>query len=103
MWRSMRSKRFPGVETGAPPRAARKSPALFAGNPLPMWIYDVTSLRFLEVNESAERQYGYSRAEFLSLTLASIRPPPEEGTEATMQNGVTDQDTIHIRKDGTSM
>src|SRR2546430_2158203 len=33
---------------------------LFAHNPLPMWVYDVTSHRFLEVNDAAALHYGYS-------------------------------------------
>ncbi len=47
---------------------------LFDGNPVPMWVFDRTTLRFLEVNEAAIRHYGYSRDEFLSMTIADIRP-----------------------------
>ena len=48
--------------------------ALFAGNPLPMWAYDLESLRFLEVNDAAVRHYGYSRDEFLAMRVSDIRP-----------------------------
>jgi two-component system cell cycle sensor histidine kinase/response regulator CckA len=47
---------------------------LFASNPLPMWIYDPSTLRFLEVNNAAQKVYGYSRDEFLAMTIADIRP-----------------------------
>ncbi|MEO8224116.1 MAG: PAS domain S-box protein, partial [Gammaproteobacteria bacterium] len=47
---------------------------LFAGNPLPMWIYNLTTLRFREVNDAAVRGYGYTRAEFLSMTVKDLRP-----------------------------
>ncbi|MGP0090271.1 MAG: PAS-domain containing protein [Xanthobacteraceae bacterium] len=47
---------------------------LFEGNPLPMWVYDRDSLRFLDVNAAAIVHYGYSRAEFLAMTLLDIRP-----------------------------
>jgi PAS domain S-box-containing protein len=47
---------------------------LFAGNPLPMWVYDLETLRFLEVNDAAIAHYGYSRDEFLRLRLTDIRP-----------------------------
>ena len=47
---------------------------LFESNPHPMWVYDLETLRFLEVNEVAVRKYGYSREEFLGLTLKDIRP-----------------------------
>jgi PAS domain S-box-containing protein len=47
---------------------------LFRDNPQPMWIYDLESLQFLEVNNAAINDYGYSKEEFLSMTLADIRP-----------------------------
>ena len=39
-----------------------------------MWAYDLATLRFLAVNEAAVLHYGYSRAEFLAMTIAAIRP-----------------------------
>ncbi len=51
--------------------------ALFVANPRPMWVYDTETLRFLEVNDAATEVYGYSREEFLAMTLAGIRPPEE--------------------------
>ena len=50
---------------------------LFLSNPLPMWIYDRDSLQFLEVNDAAIANYGYSREEFLKMRLPDIRPPEE--------------------------
>ena len=52
---------------------------LLAANPLPMWIYDLQSLRFLEVNDAALAHYGYSRAEFLAMSIADIRPAEDLG------------------------
>jgi PAS domain S-box-containing protein/putative nucleotidyltransferase with HDIG domain len=52
---------------------------LFEENPLPMWVYDLETHRFLEVNRAALHTYGYSREEFLGMTLADIRPPEEVG------------------------
>src|ERR1041384_7766584 len=61
--------------------ALRKSEAqyrlLFESNPQPMWVYDLTTLRFLAVNEAAVRHYGYSRSEFLEMTIKDIRPPDD--------------------------
>lgn len=61
--------------------ALRKSEAqyrlLFESNPQPMWVYDLSTLRFLAVNDAAIRHYGYSRAEFLDMTLMDIRPEDE--------------------------
>jgi len=50
---------------------------LFEMNPLPMWVYDIESLAFTAVNDAAVRHYGYSRDEFLRMTIADIRPPEE--------------------------
>lgn len=50
---------------------------LFVRNPLPMWLFDPDSLRFLEVNTAAIAKYGYSRDEFLRMTIADIRPPED--------------------------
>ena len=46
--------------------------ALFGQNPHPMWVFDVETLEFLDVNEAAVRHYGYSRAEFLAMRIADI-------------------------------
>lgn len=47
---------------------------MFVNNPQPMWIYNLETLSFLEVNSAAINHYGYSREEFLSMTLMDIRP-----------------------------
>ncbi len=47
---------------------------LFERNPLPMWVFDVKSLYFLAVNDAAVAHYGYSRNEFLRMTIKDIRP-----------------------------
>jgi PAS domain S-box-containing protein len=51
--------------------------AFFQAHPDPMWIYDVETLAFLDVNHAAERVYRWSRTEFLKMTLLDIRPPDE--------------------------
>ena len=50
---------------------------LFEGNPHPMWVYDLQTLSFLAVNEAASHHYGYSREEFLAMTIEDIRPPED--------------------------
>ena len=54
-------------------RAEREFRTLFASNPLPMWIYDLTTLQFLEVNDAAVQRYGYDRDEFLAMTILEVR------------------------------
>ncbi len=48
--------------------------SLFDLSPVPMWVFDVATLRFLDVNISAIKSYGYSRDEFLTMTINDIRP-----------------------------
>ncbi len=50
---------------------------LFNLNPLPSWIYDYQTLQILDVNIAAIEHYGYSREEFLKLTIKDIRPSQE--------------------------
>ncbi|NSL89027.1 PAS domain-containing protein [Chitinophaga solisilvae] len=57
---------------------------LFSQHPVPMWIYDKKTLHFLSVNQAACDKYGYTRQEFLQLTLADIRE--KEEVEALMEN-----------------
>jgi PAS domain-containing protein len=45
---------------------------LFEMNPHPVWVYDRNTLRFLAVNNAAVQTYGYSRDEFLSMTILEI-------------------------------
>ncbi|WP_153638153.1 PAS domain S-box protein [Prolixibacter sp. NT017] len=47
---------------------------LFQNNPQIMWIYSPETLRFLEVNDTALKHYGYTRKEFQQMTLVDIRP-----------------------------
>lgn len=46
----------------------------FSSSPFPMWIYNLTTLKFLEVNDAAVKAYGFSREEFLRMTVLDIRP-----------------------------
>ena len=47
---------------------------LFDKNPLPMMVYEIATLKFLDVNSATIEKYGYSRDEFLSMTIKDIRP-----------------------------
>jgi PAS domain S-box-containing protein len=79
---------------------------LFHLSPLPMWVYDVETYRFLNVNEAAIKNYGYSREELLSMTIKDIRPPEdvpklEEIVRTTISPGITYQGAIrHCNKKG---
>ena len=79
---------------------------LFESNPHPMWVYDLETLRFLTVNDAAVEHYGFSRDEFLAMTIKDIRP--DEDISPLLENisrittGI-DKAGIwrHRKKDGT--
>lgn len=80
---------------------------LFDNNPHPMWIFDLESLRFLKVNDSAIGRYGYSQEEFCRMSLRDIRPPEEiESLEQSVANATSNESVLisgpwtHILKDG---
>ena len=81
--------------------------ALFDRNPLPMWVYDSETLAFLEVNGAAVQQYGYSRREFLGMTIQDIRPAEDCADLASRVSGLAPELKVwaaprrHIWKDGT--
>lgn len=79
---------------------------LFEENPIPMWVYDRGSLRFLAINQAALEHYGYTREEFLSKSILEIRPA--EDREAFLQVVGTGQGSSrtgrtwrHVKADGS--
>jgi PAS domain S-box-containing protein len=81
---------------------------LFDQHPIPMYIFDRETLGFLAVNEAALAQYGYTRQEFLRLTLLDIRP--QEETPRVMTSIATFDKAVeklgvwkHIHRDGTPL
>ncbi len=50
---------------------------MFRENPMPMFVYDVATMRFITVNDAAIKKYGYSLPEFQAMTIKDIRPPEE--------------------------
>src|SRR5712664_3105943 len=79
---------------------------LFDSIPHPVWVYNLKTLAILDLNHSAVRNYGYSREEFLSLTIKDIRPP--EDVPALLESAATappdtESSSVwkHRKKDGT--
>lgn len=76
---------------------------LFANNPQPMWIVDIETLAFLEVNKAATSHYGFSRDEFLSMTLNDVHPseliaPLHEYINEKKDTGKTTNEWQHLKK-----
>src|SRR5262249_1414889 len=81
---------------------------LFEGSPVPMWVIDSKTLRFLAVNEAAIAQSGYSRAKFMSMTVTELRPPEDRERFAAFIHALSDDQFIenigqHTKADGTQI
>ncbi|WP_322973568.1 PAS domain S-box protein [Pedobacter sp. PLR] len=50
---------------------------IFDANPVPMYIFELTTGNFLKVNDAAVKKYGYSQEEFMSMNITKIRPTSE--------------------------
>lgn len=68
---------------------------LFHLSPLPMWVYDLESLKFLDVNNAAMAHYGYSRTEFLSMSILDIRPEEDAPTVIRQVKNEVKQGVYH--------
>ena len=79
---------------------------LFDSNPLPMWVWDHATLRFLAVNNAALALYGYTREVFLGLTIRDTKRTPDwgavdaatRGDDSLLRKGLISQ---HARSDGS--
>jgi two-component system, cell cycle sensor histidine kinase and response regulator CckA len=92
--------------------ALRKSESefrlLFEHNPLPTWVFDSETLRFLQVNEAAVRQYGYTAEEFDAMTMLDIRLPEDREGFKEQMKAWPDRAEVqacwkHMRKDGRAV
>lgn len=80
---------------------------VFHFSPLPMWVVDLGTLKFIDVNEATIAKYGYSRGEFLAMTIKDIRPAGEifnlekslepDGSEI---EGITPRMMVNRKKNG---
>jgi len=88
-------------------RTRQRTQMLFEASPTPMWVYDAETLAFLAVNDAAIRHYGYSRDEFLTMTIRDIRPSedvPRMLVDVAARGGPGDPAPRvwrHLRKDGS--
>ncbi|MBA3658899.1 MAG: response regulator [Gemmatimonadales bacterium] len=86
--------------------AEQRADMLFKGHPLPMWVFDAETLGIVAVNQAASRHYGYTEAEFTSMTIIDLRAPDDlpgvlSGLErAGLARGGTAL-AQHQRKDGS--
>ena len=81
---------------------------LFYANPQPMWVFDVHTLKILEVNDAAIERYGYSKEEFLSRTISDLRPPQDliylqDLLPSIRDNKTNEREFRHFTKSGTML
>ena len=87
--------------------AERQYRFMFDRNPLPFWVYRRDTLQFMAINDAAIARYGYSREEFLAMTLLDIRPDEDaENLKRAVRLGEEDEQGRlwrHRRRDGSTI
>ncbi len=94
-------------------QSERQYRLIFDDNPIPMWVFDHETLKFLEVNDAAVQHYGYTREEFLNMTIEAVRAPEEVPAMVEYLHKLVDGSNSarlglagvwrHRKKDGTFM
>jgi two-component system cell cycle sensor histidine kinase/response regulator CckA len=84
-------------------RTATAYQLLFRTQPEAAWVFDLGTLRFIEVNDEAIRRYGYSREEFLAMTIRDINVTKEDPAAPAMLHREESGPRVHRKKDGTLM
>jgi PAS domain S-box-containing protein len=67
---------------------------VFDRNPMPLWVYDVRTLKFLEVNEAALAEFGYTRQDLSKMTILDVSPP-EQVPQIRQHLAETDDSVVH--------
>ncbi len=78
---------------------------LFEHNPMPTWLHEADTLKFLRVNQAAVQLYGFSHDEFENMTILGIRPDSEREKAAAYLHAIEEEDEdhgfwLHQAKDG---
>jgi PAS domain S-box-containing protein len=80
---------------------------IFMSTPIPVWLYDLQTGTFLEVNDNAVEKYGYTRDEFLRMSIDDVQPCEDHQADkvrkAIFSQGQTSLCCHHKRKDGRAM
>jgi diguanylate cyclase (GGDEF)-like protein/PAS domain S-box-containing protein len=87
-------------------RSEEQYRVLFESNPNPMWVYDAETYGYLAVNGAAVRHYGYTREEFLRMSIFDVRPPENipvmlENIASLQTSHRYSRECEHCKKDGT--
>jgi len=95
----------PRMRITEPLAETREFRLLFDATPLPAWVYDTESLRYVAVNRAATEHYGYSEEEFLANSILFVRPGDDVQRVLDYSHDSPGFDRIgvfrHRRKDGS--
>jgi PAS domain S-box-containing protein len=88
--------------------AERRAVLVFEAHPQPMWMFDVDTLAFLAVNDAAVYHYGWTREEFLGMTIMDLLAPEDAAPAAPTgpeRGGARGEVALahHRRRDGSVM
>jgi|GEM_PF-1466485 len=78
---------------------------LYESNQMPISIFDIETLKFLSVNNAFAEKYGYTKEEFLKMTILDIRPESEtvklKDSVKITDSGLTNAGVfLHKKKNG---
>jgi PAS domain S-box-containing protein len=82
-------------------RTATAYQLLFRAQPEAAWVFDLGTLRFIEVNDAAIQRYGYTRDDFLAMTIKDINGPETEPKLSPLLHLEQSGPRLHRKKDGT--
>ena len=91
----------------SPRRNTARSPSACCSKAI-LWVIDRETLRFLAVNEAAVAHYGYTREQFMAMSVAELRPADDRERFKAFIHGLSDDQFIenvgqHIKADGTKI
>jgi len=80
--------------------AEKRYKLMFVNSPQPMWIFDLETMAFLEVNQAAISLYGYTREEFLKISLKEICVGLTANNPSENKDFCSDTEWTHLKKNG---
>ena len=86
--------------------SAKRFRIFFENNPIPTWVFDLETNKFIEINNAALNHYGYSKDEFLAMKIMDLRPADDTDSLQEMLDVMKTRESNsaqgkHRLKDGT--
>ncbi len=91
-------------------RSEEKYRFLFEASPVPKWIYDLKTFHIQDVNLAAIKHYGYTKEEFLTMSLQDLGPADQVSNHQKIRASTSEREGVinfglftHLKKDGTKI